>query len=117
MEESYRQWVMNKTLEVKLPFPATVAMDEEPPITILEENEDMDQEDLQGIKTKLTQLKKDEQKLEVELIGVQKAYEALQLESVEKNKSLKNANKKATVEEQRKNNTKHYLDATYVERD
>jgi len=69
------------------------------------------------MKAKLTQVEKDRQKLEAELRELQKAYEALQLESVEKNNSLENANKKERVEEQPKNNTKHCLDMTYTKRD
>jgi len=62
-------------------------------------------------------VEEDRKKLEAELLKLQKAYEALQLESIEKNNSLKNANKRAKVEEQHRKNTKHCLEVTYAKRD
>jgi len=85
-------------------------MGEEPPMMISED--DGDKEELQEMKAKLTQVKEDKQKLEVELRELCHTYEALQLESIEKDNSLENANKKARIEEKCRDNTKQYLDST-----
>jgi len=65
----YRQWVQNRALKVKLPFPVTVPMGEEPPMIISEDDEDtpVDKEELQEMKAKLTQVEEDRWKLKVEL--------------------------------------------------
>ncbi|KAJ1400744.1 hypothetical protein SESBI_29287 [Sesbania bispinosa] len=98
--ESYRQWVRNRAMEVKLPFFVTIPVDEETSVPIPTDNEE-----LKEVKVKLTRVEEEKKELEVQLREVRQAYEALQLENTEKSRSLEKANKRARADREQANKT------------
>lgn len=108
--DSYRRWVKDRALEVKLPFQIVSPQVEETPMPI-----PMDTEEMEEMKTKLAQTEEEKKELKAKLNEICQAYEALQLGNTEKEHSLEKANKRARTEQEYMLKTKDCLRAANKE--
>lgn len=109
-KDSYRQWLKERVLKIKLPFYGLITVTKETPV-----QEPPCNEEVEKLKAALTKSDEEKNRLQKELAEVRRAYEKLQLEVAQKTTSLEKANKRARSEEESKLKTRDCLYAADTE--